>query len=397
MPQATKRNTRSSRTIIAALPLALGGGMAFSASNADDLPSRILIAKWGENEARSQGQKFYVGEKTLKVLASEQARRGWDAVPLDYDHQSVPGHANYKEHPREYAAKNGGLEVVAGEGLYYLPGDYTPSGKKYAASYQDVSGYFFLDPQTNEVIAVRSVALCEHGDVEGAEFMQAIAAAAMMGELPEAVTLAMTHARDLLEMDEESSAEDIAEGLEALVREKNQPTPKPKPPAGTRAGQANPSNPNTQVKAMADENNNEDLKKQVTDLTSTVNTLAASVTQLVTHQGVEVHNKAVDAVLAAAVSEGKVVPDELKKKDDGGKYVIAASSLEAVVKVLPVTQATEFTTPAHVAAAATATATAEKEVAATLGISEETWKKGTPIAAGNQPHGELAKKIAAAA
>lgn len=363
------------------VPLALG--MAAFAADGEALPQRILIAKWGENTARSQGEKFKVGQQTLKLLNHEQARRGWDAVALDYDHQSVPGHPNFKDHPREYAAKNGRVEVVENEGLYYLPGEYTPSGKQHASSYQDVSGYFMLDPRTREVIAVKSVALCEHGDVAGAEFVEAAIAAAALGELPEEVINVLTFAKDLLELEDDADAEDIADGLEALLREKNQIT-----------------QPTQKLKSTMDaetKNAIDKLTEQNVETNKQIASLATSLTSLVATQTLNQHNQEVDAVLAAAVQEGKVVPDSLKQKDASGRYVLAASTIGDVVKSIPATEPVEFTTPAHLAAAVKSqTNSATKEVALALGITNEAMQKGTPMVHGNQPMGQLAKTLATA-
>lgn len=369
--------TRSS----ALVPLALGRA-TFNAA-VGELPKKILIAKWGKNTARSQGQEFIVGQQTLKVLEAEQARRGWDAVALDYEHQSVPGHPNYKDHPREYAAKNGRVEVVEGEGLFYIPGEYTPSGQQHASSYQDVSGYFMLDPKTREVVAVKSVALCEHGDVAGAEFIEAAIAAAAIGEMPEEIFNILTFAKDLLELEDDADAEDIAEGLEALLREKNQVSPKSNTKSNTMDAETKAA-----IDKLAEQNN--EVSKQIASLTT-------SLTSLVATQTVNQHNQEVEAVLAAAVNEGKVVPDSIKAKDDSGRYVLTASAIADVVKAIPATEPVDFSTPTHVAAAQKhQVASAEKEVALALGLTDEAMKKDTPMRRGNAPQGQLARALATA-
>jgi hypothetical protein len=370
-----KPATRLNPTLI----ISMGGACNVAASYGDGgtLPTRILIASWGENEARTHGAKFTVGKQTVKQLAATHAKNGWDTVSLDYEHQSVKGHPNFKPDPREYAA-HGTVEVVENEGLYYLPKNYTPSGKTHAANYPDVSGLFIVDATTREVIGVPSVALVQHGDVAGAVFNQALAASAL--GIGSADAEVMTFARELLELGEDATPEDVSAGLESLVRAKNTPDPKLK----TKTTTMEKTEPT-------------ETDKRIEALTTTVTQLATTVTTLVQGNQVAAHNQAVDAVFSVAASQGKKVPEGLKAKNEAGQYVIAASTAQEVLAAIPQTESVEFLTPEYLAASAGVNRMqqgAENQVMLALGITEEVWKKGTPLVAGNTPHGELAKAIA---
>ena len=99
------------------------------------LPTRIKLLNWGDNETVTKGI-VKVGQNTLKALASNQALYGYDNVALDYGHNSLPSHPNFKPDPREVAGY-GALEVVENDGLYLTALSYTPSGQKMALNYRD--------------------------------------------------------------------------------------------------------------------------------------------------------------------------------------------------------------------------------------------------------------------
>jgi hypothetical protein len=358
--------------------------MAFDATSGEPLPTRIKVANWGRNVMRGAKVEFLVNEQTARDLPTTQAALGLDGVPGDYEHQSVVGHPNYKPDPRDYWAKRGRLEVVAGEGLFYVPGEYTPSGAKHAASYQDVSGVFRLDPKTKAVIAVRSVALCEHGQVEGAEFIQASIAAAMAAP-DDSHEQILTYARDLLDLGDDSTADDVVTGMEALVRQKNtvsKPSTKPN------------TTMDPDIKAAFDAQ--AELNKQ---LTANLTTISTSLKQLTETHAASQHNAAVEAEFLAASRAGKKVPDTLKKKDDAGRYLTSADVVKEVCAALPVTVETQFTTPGTVVSAGAVQANEQRDslIIASLGIDPKNWKSGVPVQAGLEPKGAAAQRIAAAA
>ncbi len=141
------------------------------ALQADELPTRLKLFNWGENKTATKGT-FVVGPKTLASLAANQKAHGFDKVALDFNHNSLKGHPNFKPDPREVAAY-GTPVVIEGEGLFLDGLSYTPSGKKFAREYADLSPTPARDPETGEVIFLHSVALCPQGEVEGLTFLSA--------------------------------------------------------------------------------------------------------------------------------------------------------------------------------------------------------------------------------
>ncbi len=143
--------------------------IANGARDAANLPNRLKLLAWGRNETVKG--PVTVGPKTLKQLAANQARVGFDKIALDYNHQTVPSSPNYRPDPVQVAAY-GTPEVVDGDGLYLNISDWTPSGRENAANYHDLSPTPQLD-ENGEVIFLHSVALCRQGAVDGLTFYSA--------------------------------------------------------------------------------------------------------------------------------------------------------------------------------------------------------------------------------
>jgi hypothetical protein len=376
--------------------------VAFSASAGagnDALPQRILIAKWGENAGRTSGAKLKVNEVTAAALPRVMDRLGLDLVPLDFEHQSHKGHANYVPPPQLDVAGHGTVEVVAGEGIYFNVRSYTPVGQAKAVNYPDVSGVFIPDAEGN-VLAVSSVALTLQGDIQGAHFSQAQAFSAWLalhtGQPAAAITMdetLMGQLRELLDLSDDSSAKDVSEALEEVLAAQRKPVaPKPDGKAVKEASEVNESaapetkDPTTQpdtamskettpapAAAPASGGSLEQKIDKVIDLLSSQHTAAQAAS------ATAAHNTAVDAVFASATQAGKVIPAGLKRKDDKGQYVFAAADVEEVLKELPGGQVpTEHRTPETVMAGVSATASqpAEDFVRVSLGIDPDAWKKG---------------------
>lgn len=138
------------------------------ALSADSLPERIKLLNWGTNP--SLKGDIVVGPRTVTALAANQEKFGFDKVGIDFEHQSVEGHKNFKPSPRDYAAY-GIPEIVAEDGLYLTSLTWTPSGEKNARNYCDLSPVVLR--QDGEVIFIHSVALCPQGAVQGLEFFTA--------------------------------------------------------------------------------------------------------------------------------------------------------------------------------------------------------------------------------
>ena len=132
-------------------------GVAVSLSaDAAKLPRRIKVLNWGDNP-NCHGKRTYPYRK----------------VALDFEHNTFPGTAAYKEskEPRPVAGF-GTIEAVDGDGVYITMSSWTPEGEKMAANYADVSAGAVTDKEGN-LVAVASVALCRAGAVDGMDFVEA--------------------------------------------------------------------------------------------------------------------------------------------------------------------------------------------------------------------------------
>lgn len=136
----------------------------------EQLPTRIKLLNWGDNETVSKG-KVKVGLRTMAALAANQERYGFDQVALDYNHNSLPSHPNFQADPRKVAAF-GKPEVIENDGLYLTGLSYTPSGQEHAREYRDLSPTPLLD-ESGEVVFLHSAALCPQGEVKGLSFYSA--------------------------------------------------------------------------------------------------------------------------------------------------------------------------------------------------------------------------------
>jgi phage I-like protein len=139
------------------------------------LPQRIKILHWGRNPVRPGGEKIIlVDETTAATLTANQDAMGIDRVPMDYEHQSFPGHKNYQPDPR-HSPGSGRIEVIPGEGVFLSAIEYTPNGVEHAASYRDVSAVVRHDA-SGRALLIECVALTQTGAVAGAEFTAALSA-----------------------------------------------------------------------------------------------------------------------------------------------------------------------------------------------------------------------------
>ena len=143
--------------------------MSLSA-DAAKLPRRIKVLNWGDNP-NSHGKRVNVGALFAKCLNAETYP--YRKVALDFEHNTFPGTAAYKEskEPRPVAGF-GTIEAVEGEGVFITMSSWTPDGEKMAANYADVSAGAVTDDDGN-LIAVASVALCRTGAVDGMDFVEA--------------------------------------------------------------------------------------------------------------------------------------------------------------------------------------------------------------------------------
>ena len=134
-----------------------------------ELPTRLLVLPWGVNQT-TQGPVI-CNETTAALLLSTNAKRGFDRPILDFEHSSEPQSPTYRGEPAKIAG-HGPLEVVSGEGVYMLMSHWTPEGKDSASGghYPDLSPVVAVNAK-NEVVALKSVALCRHGATPGLRFL----------------------------------------------------------------------------------------------------------------------------------------------------------------------------------------------------------------------------------
>ena len=146
-------------------------GVAVSLSaDAAKLPRRIRVLNWGDNP-NCHGKRVNVGALFVKCLNADTYP--YRKVALDFEHNTFPGTAAYKEskEPRPVAGF-GTIEAVEGDGVYITRSSWTPDGEKMAATYADVSAGAVTDKEGN-LVAVASVALCRAGAVDGMDFVEA--------------------------------------------------------------------------------------------------------------------------------------------------------------------------------------------------------------------------------
>jgi hypothetical protein len=140
------------------------------------LPSRFKLLNWGEND--TVNGRIVVDDQTARVFAGNQRKIGRETVVLDYEHNTVPGTAEYERtrEPRETAATLT-LTVVPGEGLFGENVTYTMSGIANADNFPDLSLAPYCD-RSGRVVGAHSVALTRAGAAHGIEFTQAAALSA---------------------------------------------------------------------------------------------------------------------------------------------------------------------------------------------------------------------------
>ena len=129
-------------------------------------PERLLLLREGDNPA-GNGDTYRVDTRTYAALSAQIDRGVFERLVIDYDHESIKGHPNYKPNPRSHAGY-GKLEIVEGEGVYLSGIEWTEEGKAHLADYPDLSPalYFAKEPDADGAKSVRnivSVAVCTNG------------------------------------------------------------------------------------------------------------------------------------------------------------------------------------------------------------------------------------------
>lgn len=301
--------------------------------NTEELPTRLVLLKWGANETTDGPVK--VGEHTLQSLAANQAKFGFDDVVLDFNHNTVPGHPNNKGEPA-FIAATGQLKVNSSEGLVLENLQWTDKGKEHVAHYPDLSPAVQLDGD-GQVVFCHSAALCRQGKVKDLHVFSI-----SFGDQPKATTqqtqtivvsknaVDLDRLRKILSLSAEATVEDINQALVALEASPD------KPVAGLNA----------------------DVVKQI-------KTLAARF-----------DNIERDGIIQDALSKGRIVPKEWLP-DEQGEGGLPIPQLRTLCATLPEIVPMDQRTPEKIKdfSALSPANTAEEQVRKNMGISRETWDK----------------------
>jgi hypothetical protein len=139
-------------------------GLAAPAQDAKTLPARLKLLNWGTNPT-IYGD-IVLDDTSAEVFAANQRKIGREEVALDFEHNTVPGTAEYdrSQEPRPIAAM-GSPVIVRGDGLYLEQATWTKTGTETADNFKDLSPAVFLDGQ--RVIGMHSAALTKTGAVYG--------------------------------------------------------------------------------------------------------------------------------------------------------------------------------------------------------------------------------------
>ncbi len=137
------------------------------------LPDTFTILPWGRHET-AKGVVI-VNEHTMAVLEANQRLIKRPTIKGDFQHESAKPDGVVK-HPINFAVRSAVPRVVKDVGIIVEKADWTPAGLKHVpVDYSDISATPYLDEQ-GRVIALHSFALCDHGEVDGAEIGHAIPA-----------------------------------------------------------------------------------------------------------------------------------------------------------------------------------------------------------------------------
>lgn len=126
------------------------------------LPSRIKILDWGVNKTLKGD--FLVDDRTIEVFDATQRSVGRERIPLDYEHNTVPGTEEFKrsQEPRPIAAYFT-PRVIRGEGVV-LEAPRWVDKEETVLKFEDVSAAPFV--QDGRVIGLHSCALTRAGASE---------------------------------------------------------------------------------------------------------------------------------------------------------------------------------------------------------------------------------------
>ena len=153
-------------SLASALPL-----FADPAAERKSLPTRVKLLNWGQNPTAAG--LVIVDDKTAQVFSANQKAIGRERVQVDFEHNTVPGTAEYNrtQEPRPVAGHST-LVCIPNEGIFAEAVTYTADGQKAALNYEDVSLAPYLDKE-RRVIAAHSWTVTHTGAAYGLDFKEA--------------------------------------------------------------------------------------------------------------------------------------------------------------------------------------------------------------------------------
>ena len=138
------------------------------ARSGTDLPTRIKVGNWGRN--KSVKGDYEINDLTVSLHPRVLQKLNYDTCVLDFNHNTVKGSPAYEaeKEPRKIAA-NGTIEIVKGEGAFFIPlsDKWTPEGRDAVLGnhFADVSPTLITNA-AGEVLAITSAGLCRQGATE---------------------------------------------------------------------------------------------------------------------------------------------------------------------------------------------------------------------------------------
>jgi len=309
-------------------------------ASAKELPTRLLVAKWGTTESRRGPVK--VNDVTAAQLPGNQAANKFDRVALDWNHNTLD-----KSVPEpKTVAGYGTPRVVPGEGIWLEQMDYTPEGRALlpGGHYPDVSPAVERLPD-GTVIFLHSAGAVRQGELDGLVFPFSALESTQQKPMqsPELTALIALLA---------------AIGMEALPEN---PTPEQITAAATAA--------QTKLKEMKPAAAAPEMEKEIS-----VEGFAA-VAKRLDRMEAENAKSRIDSLLSAATAQGKVVPFSVAVA-----YRFTPEELTAELDKLPAGKVPGVGTPSHDIEAFGADANADAqglEIFSALGLSQADYKEAT--------------------
>ena len=332
-------------------------GTAVSLSaDAAKLPRRIKILNWGDNP-NCHGKRVNVGELFVRCLAAETYP--YRKVALDFEHNTFPGTAAYKEsqEPRPVAGF-GTIEAVEGEGVFITMSSWTPEGEKMAVNFADVSAGAVTDKEGN-LVAVASVALCRAGAVDGMDFVEAPLSGGISSALSGIINNQVTGTEARHPDTEKGKAMDYKALLLKTLGLGEDATDEAIQAAFAKAAEKKPTE--EEQKAALSAAVKEAVAEAVKPIEAKVAALSAAAVA---------HEKA--DLIAEAAREGKVIA---LSADAIGK--ITVDDLKATIEKTPVTVPLNAKTPGHMKETPPAGEVSEefRQIALNCGVDPEIFKK----------------------